>query len=138
MGYGPGLCFQKYYNKENIPNDENILKDINNLIDVYDKILENNISSNLSKKSNEKNSWVLSAGRNAEFWEKFQNEQIINIGWDKLGNLAKFKTKNDIAQKIKELYREGDEAEPRNQALTCYEFAKDITIGDFIYIKRLL
>ena len=26
--------------------------------------------------------------------------------------------------------------EPRNQALTCYEFAKDITIGDFIYIKK--
>ena len=136
MGYGPGLCFQKYYNKENIPNDENILKDINNLIEVYDKILEKNISSNLSKKSHEKNSWVLSAGRNSEFWEKFQNEQIISIGWDKLGNLAKFKTKSDIAQKIKELYREEDEAEPRNQALTCYEFAKDITIGDFIYIKK--
>ena len=39
-------------------------------------------------------------------------------------------------QKIKELYREEDEAEPRNQALTCYEFAKDISIGDFIYIKK--
>ena len=136
LKYGPGICVHKYFSKNNLPSDKDILKDIDFLITAYDKIVEKNISSNLIKRHSKKNSWVLSPGRNAEFWDNYKSENIINIGWSKLGNLSKYNSKKDITQKIKEVYRENNESEPTNQALTCYEFAKEINVGDYVYAKQ--
>ncbi len=138
LNYGPGVCLHQYIGKENIPNDESITTKLINLIEAYDLMIENKVSSNLIKKLSKKNSWVIAAGKNAELKDNFLNENIISIGWEKLGNLKNYKTKKAVLEKIKGLYGEGEESDnnPTNQALACYEFANNMKIGDSIYLKK--
>ena len=58
----------------------------------------------------------------------------MSIGWQ-IGDLSKFKTKKEIEEKIKNL-QPHREARPRNDALCCFEFIKDIKEGDIIFIKE--
>ena len=49
MGYGPGVCMHKLISKNDIPDDNLIKSYLNDLINCYDNLLENDVSSNLRK-----------------------------------------------------------------------------------------
>ncbi len=138
LNYGPGVCLHHYIKKENIPDDENIKAKLRKLVEAYDLMMENNMTSNIIKALSQKNSWVIAAGKNAERMNNFLNEKIISIGWEKLGDLKHYNTKREILEKIKELYGEGEDNDnnPTNQTLACYEFANHIKEGDIVYIKK--
>jgi 5-methylcytosine-specific restriction protein B len=77
--------------------------------------------------------WLLAAGEGARLWPDFQENGIAAIGWDGVGNLSNFRTRDEIATAITGAY--GAE-NPMNAALACFQFAQDIEIGDYIYVKK--
>ncbi len=56
------------------------------------------------------------------------------IGWDELGDLLAFGSKEEMRDKMKSLY--GVENSYRNQALTTWQFANEMKPGDVVFVKR--
>ena len=50
--------------------------------------------------------WLYSPGKQAKLWEDFNNEGIMGIGWDDLGDLSQYNSKTDIKAILKEKYGE--------------------------------
>ncbi len=78
--------------------------------------------------------WIIAPGQKARLWQDFIGNAICAIGWDELGDLSKYNSLEDIKVKMKEIY--GDDSSFVNNGLACYEFLKEIKIGDFIFAKK--
>jgi hypothetical protein len=84
--------------------------------------------------SKDTNYWIYAPGRNAEYWEEFYNENILAIGWDELGDLKQYKTKDDIVIALKTA--NGGEGSKKNNATANFEFANTMQIGDVVIVKK--
>lgn len=78
--------------------------------------------------------WTLSPGENAKCWQESMDKGIASIGWDELGDLLAYNSKDDIRKKLKEIHNK--ENDPVNDALACYEFAQVVSPGDIIFAKK--
>ncbi len=78
--------------------------------------------------------WVIGAGERAQRWSAFLEEGAIAIGWDDLGDLAQYATQADLHAAMKRVY-EGDQ-DPRNDSLACYQFCREMSVGDVVYVKQ--
>jgi MoxR-like ATPase len=76
--------------------------------------------------------WAMSAGEGARFWPEFQAEGIAAIGWDYLGDLTGYATREAIHAAIQE--REG--GNPTNNSLACWQFVHGVRPGDHIIVKQ--
>ena len=76
--------------------------------------------------------WTFSPGEKANKWEEFYNEGIMAIGWDNLGDLTQYSSKEEIR---KALMNDRDGTN-KNSALANWEFMKEIRIGDIVYAKK--
>ena len=76
--------------------------------------------------------WTFAPGENANKWEEFYNEGIMAIGWNELGDLKQYSSKEEI-RKVLMSSREGSN---QNNALANWEFANEIRIGDIVYAKK--
>ena len=77
--------------------------------------------------------WVYAPGENAYKWDEFYNEGIMAIAWD-VGNLKRFKNKEEIEQKIKEVYNE--RFDHPNDRACLWDFANRLKPGDIVFAKR--
>ncbi len=77
--------------------------------------------------------WALAPGAGAQFWNEFQKEGIIAIGWDELGDLRELSTREHIHEQIREAY---GTANPTMGSLACYQFAREMQPGDHVVIKQ--
>ncbi|WP_404469624.1 AAA family ATPase [Sutcliffiella horikoshii] len=78
--------------------------------------------------------WLMSAGENNKFWDNFISKGNISIGWNKLGDLRKYKNKREITEKLRELYN--TDHTPTNDALANEQFVREMKEGDIVLIKR--
>ncbi len=78
--------------------------------------------------------WTFSPGEDAESWEEFYQNGIMAIGWDKMGDLRLFKNKDDIRQKLQQLWP--SDSDKKNDVHACWQFAHDINSGDIIFAKQ--
>ncbi|MEK3854055.1 AAA family ATPase [Cytobacillus sp. FSL H8-0458] len=78
--------------------------------------------------------WLLAAGEGNFMWEDFKENEHIAIGWDELGDLKDYGSKREIMEALKELYQV--DYNPSNDALANYQFANEISVGDYVLIKR--
>lgn len=78
--------------------------------------------------------WMLSAGNNNALWDEFQGNQQIAIGWDELGDLRTYNSKEDMIDALKQ-HRQ-IEGKPSNDALANYQFCYEMQIGDYVFIKH--
>jgi len=78
--------------------------------------------------------WVISPGEGARVWEDFKTNGIAAIGWDGLGDLKKYDSKEEIRGRMQQLY--GDDTSKRNDALACWEFSNVMQPGDFRFAKK--
>ena len=85
-------------------------------------------------KLSDPNYWIYAPGRNAEHWEAFYNEGIMGIGWDELGDLKQYKTKEDIVNALRTVY--GGKGSKKNNATANFEFANTMQIGDVVIVKE--
>ena len=98
-------------------------------------LFENNESETPKKTVEKCQYWTFSPGEDAESWEEFQHQGIMAIGWDEMGDLRLFKSKEAIRQKLQELWPDGD-SDKKNDTLACFEFANDIQVGDIIFVNK--
>ncbi|WP_418639461.1 AAA family ATPase [Winogradskyella sp.] len=78
--------------------------------------------------------WLYASGRNAEHWDGFYDEGIMAIGWDKLGDLSQYDSKEDVFDALKENY--GGEGDKKNNVAANYDFLYNMAIGDVVIVKR--
>lgn len=78
--------------------------------------------------------WLLSAGEGNKLWETFKEKKQISIGWNKLGDLRKYKDKREISDTLKELYE--TDHRPTNDALANEQFVREMKEGDYVLIKH--
>jgi hypothetical protein len=91
----------------------------------------------LSNKANkELQYWTWAAGEGAEYWNEFYESGIMAIGWDSLGDLDQYKSKEEIQNKLQELGGDTNTSSQKNNALACWEFVHAIQEGDIIFSKK--
>ena len=99
----------------------------------YEAFMENNNKQH-KKQTNQKKYWLYSAGEKSYKWDEFYKDGIMAIGWDYLGDLTKYSSQEEIANKIT---KEENRAQyPMNDSKANWEFAKDMQIGDIVYVKK--
>ena len=62
---------------------------------------EYNALLSLTKNTNDKKYWLYAAGENASKWDEFYKSGIIALGWDELGDLMQYKTRNEIRDALR-------------------------------------
>lgn len=85
-------------------------------------------------KLGEKHYWLYSPGPNANMWSEFYEEGTMRLGWEDLGNLRKYRTKNEIVKKLQDLFN--TDSSKKNDATANWDFANEINIGDVIIAKK--
>jgi hypothetical protein len=78
--------------------------------------------------------WLYAPGENARKWNELYQLGEFAIGWDDLGSLTNYQSKDEIEKAL----LDGDYSGRRkfNDALACYEFAKIIEPGDIVIAKK--
>jgi len=88
----------------------------------------------LAKTINSKNYWLYAPGEKAIKWDEFYDLGLMAIGWDKIGDLRKLKSKDKIKKALINAY--GGNENKMNHILANYEFVNSINIGDVIIVKK--
>ncbi len=78
--------------------------------------------------------WIYSPGDGAACWDEFYDAGIMGIGWDKIGDLSVFNSKDEMKQAMKEKI---DPTKPyKNAAHATWQFANEMKPGDIIFAKK--
>jgi len=92
------------------------------------KFIENNLLEN----NNTKQYWTYSPWENAKNWEKEKNNNFISIGWDKLWDLSKYKTRKELEKEFIKVYWKKE----NNNELANWDFYKNMNIWDIVFVKK--
>lgn len=78
--------------------------------------------------------WLYAPGEGASMWGEFYKRGIMGLSWHELGDLREYASKNEIADKMREIY--GDSSSYKNSAHAVWQFAREIKPGDVIFVKK--
>lgn len=78
--------------------------------------------------------WTYSPGEHASKWNDCIQEGIMCIGWDSLGNLTQYATRDDMQHEIKQYYP--TEGSAKNDSLAVWQFTNEMKPGDIVYAKK--
>jgi 5-methylcytosine-specific restriction protein B len=78
--------------------------------------------------------WLYAPGVNASKWDEFYTAGIMALGWDYLGDLNQYKTKEEINKKLQK--HENITSSKKNDATANYEFKDVLSVGDVVIVKR--
>ena len=78
--------------------------------------------------------WIYSPGEGSSFWEEFYKKGIMGIGWDEIGDLTQYPTKEEMKAAMKELI---DPNRPYTMAAhATWQSMHDMNPGDVVFVKR--
>lgn len=77
--------------------------------------------------------WIYAPGEQASLWEECQQQSMMRLGWDELGDFSQFDSRQAVIAKMKEIY---DADNNSNDTLAVWQFLNDMQIGDIVYAKR--
>jgi len=80
------------------------------------------------------NYWLYAAGEHSVMWKEFYDSGVMGLGWDYLGDLSHYDTREDIEAAM--MKNREDEVVPRNDSLAVWDFFHDMDIGDVIFVKQ--
>lgn len=78
--------------------------------------------------------WIYSPGSGSSKWQEFYSLGIMGIGWDEMGSLKLFPSREAMKDKMKKLY--GAEYSYMNSTLATWQFANEIQPGDVVFAKK--
>lgn len=78
--------------------------------------------------------WIYSPGEGARKWSECVANSKMFLGWDDMGNLEAYESREDMKARMKELY--GDDKDYRNDSLATWEFTNEMNIGDVVFAKK--
>lgn len=87
-----------------------------------------------TKLANSKQYWLYAPGENANKWEEFYNDGIMGLGWDELGDLEQYNSRNEIKNALVTAY--GGEGDKKNDVSANDDFINKLNIGDIIIVKK--
>ena len=132
--YGSAYVYKVYEDIDSVPLSE-LQNDIDAVINAYKEISYDEVDGESENDtSSYDNMWMIAAGTDGSNWEEWLNNSIINIGWDGLGDLSKYDSQTLMAEKLREL-RDSNTSQ-NNNAKACYQFAKEMNIGDYVIAKK--
>lgn len=79
--------------------------------------------------------WVISPGENACMWDRCRDEGEISIDWDGTGDLRDYKSQEEYAEMLRNLYNNSDSSY-KNDSKCLYEFTHVMKPGDIVYAKK--
>lgn len=78
--------------------------------------------------------WIYSPGDGATIWDECYNNGIMAIGWDPIGDLSAYSSKDEMKQAMKEKI---DPSKPyKNAAHATWQFANEMKPGDVVFAKK--
>lgn len=78
--------------------------------------------------------WIYAPGEGAEKWEEFYKDGIMALGWGEIGDLETFASKDEMKQKMKEVY--GNDSSYKNSAHATWQFSHEMKAGDIVLVKK--
>lgn len=78
--------------------------------------------------------WIYAPGEGSHMWDEFYNKGIMGIGWDELGDLLQYPSKDSMKEKMKSIY--GEEYSYKNAGHATWQFANEVKPGDVVFVKR--
>lgn len=96
------------------------------------------VYQNMNKENEDtKHYWLYSPGEQAVKWEEFYNEDIMAIGWDKLGDLENYTDRKSILKALINNYGGGEDQPNNVSALDDFcNGENEINIGDIVIAKK--
>lgn len=122
--------------KANIPALQKFLieqKGNKDLFEFYEELLR--IIKETDKSDKEHRIWLYAPGENASKWDTCLSQEIMCIGWNDMGNLLEYSSREEMTIKLQEIY-EKPEASFKNDSLALWEFTHEIQIGDIVIVKK--
>ena len=86
------------------------------------------------RKDGQRRVWLCALGKECSEWEDFKKNEQICIGWDELGDLSKYQSKEAVSAQILSL-RGDNGKKPNNDTKACWEFAHVMKPGDVVLAK---
>ncbi|MGB4921263.1 MAG: AAA family ATPase, partial [Enterococcus aquimarinus] len=77
--------------------------------------------------------WLYAPGEGSYMWEEFYQKGIMGIGWDDLGDLSLYPSKQAMKEEMRSLY--GDGSSYKNAGHATWQFANEVKPGDIIFAK---
>lgn len=78
--------------------------------------------------------WIYAPGEHAVFWDEYYHDGIMGLGWNKIGDLKKYRKQQDLIAPLKQHY--GAETSQKNSADMLYGFANEMKPGDIVFAKK--
>lgn len=79
--------------------------------------------------------WVYAPGGNALKWEECQQQSMICIGWDNIGDLTQYATINEIMKKLQKVHDNPDKSF-ENDRKALWDFCHEMKPGDIVFAKQ--
>ncbi|MGE4234157.1 MAG: McrB family protein [Bacteriovoracia bacterium] len=119
-----------------------VQNDFHALIPFYEKLVRSLSSAEVlqtnnadsSESTSEKNFWLIAPGENSFLWQDWHENSFISIGWDELGDLSDFSSKEEIKRRYQQSYPSKTE-EPTHDVKASFDFAKTMKPGDTVFIR---
>ncbi|QKS73062.1 AAA family ATPase [Paenalkalicoccus suaedae] len=80
------------------------------------------------------NYWLYAPGRSSFKWEEFYQDGIMGIGWEELGDLTAYDSKNEIKKALQAKF--DPEQDYMNIGHGLWQFANKVKPGDIIFAKK--
>ncbi|MCY3701879.1 MAG: AAA family ATPase [Rhodospirillales bacterium] len=77
--------------------------------------------------------WVIAPGEGARLWAEFLEAGVAAIGWDGLGDLAEYESREAVHAA---LIANGAGENPTMQSLAAWEFVHEMAVGDIVLAKK--
>ena len=77
--------------------------------------------------------WIYSPGENAFKWEEFHEKGIMALGWEELGDLREYDSRDEIKKSLQEQYTNSSCI---NSSLATWQFANEMKVGDIVFVKK--
>lgn len=80
--------------------------------------------------------WIVRAGRNDEFERVAINENLIAIGWRRVGDLTPYTTKAEVRRAVAKSYPEAQASTRDTYAPQLFAFRNSMSVGDYVILLR--
>ena len=78
--------------------------------------------------------WIYAPGQGAVKWDECFEKGIMLLGWGEIGDLNAFNSKNEMKQKMKEIY--GNNSSYVNSGHATWQFLHEMKTGDIVFVKK--
>ena len=79
-----------------------------------------------------KRMWMVRAQRGGRLFEEFKTRSVVAIGWNEMGDMQSFKSRDDFIREVAARYPENRPAQTVVSASQAYRFVREFKVGERI------